>query len=84
VKCASAILSPVFFPAFLFFPYYLKRHAFRKVTKYKMCVRFSLQLLSETFLFLRRNEQDMLTNVKYSYSCQILIKLEFSRQILEK
>jgi len=31
-----------------------------------MCVRLSLELLSETFLVLRRNEQDMITNVCWS------------------
>jgi hypothetical protein len=41
---------------------------------------FSLQILSETFLILRRNEQDMIESVYWSssYSCPILIKLEFS------
>jgi len=49
---------------------------------------FSLQLLSETFVILRRIKWDMLTNVhmciglhvKYRYCCQILVKLEFSRR----
>ena len=37
-----------------------KRHAFRKKTviEYEMCVLFPLQLLSETFLILRRTERD--------------------------
>jgi hypothetical protein len=52
---------------------------------------FSIQLLSEKFLILRRNERD--TIKKYIlqpsckinfYSCQILIKLEFSGQSIEK
>jgi hypothetical protein len=41
---------------------------------------FSLQLLSETYLILRRTERDMITHVY----CSISIKLEFSRQIFEK
>ena len=50
---------------------------------------FSLQLLSETFLILRRIQRDIITMyiglyVKYRYCCQILMKLEFSRQIFEK
>ena len=44
-----------------------QRHCFIKnVTEYKMCVWFSLQLLSETFLILRRNERDMIKNVHIS------------------
>jgi len=48
--------------------------------------------LSEAFLILRRPERDMIKKM-YSllaflqscrYSCQILMKLEFSRQIFEK
>ena len=44
------------------------------------------QRLSETFFNLRRTERDMITglHVKCRYSCQILMKLEFSRQLLEK
>jgi hypothetical protein len=53
-----------------------------------MCI-FSLQLVSEAFLILRINEQHMIKmciglHVKYLYSCPILIKLEFSRQIFGK
>jgi hypothetical protein len=49
------------------------------------------QLLSETFLILRRIQRDIATNAHKSffmqstlYSCQILNKLEFSRQIFEE
>jgi hypothetical protein len=35
----------------------------KKVIKHKMCVLFPLQLLSETFLILRRIEGDMITDV---------------------
>jgi hypothetical protein len=50
---------------------------------------FSLQILSETVLILRRNERDMIKiciGLRYSnlYSRLILMKLEFSRQIFEK
>jgi len=41
---------------------------------------FSLQLLSENFLILRRNERDVIknyTDFHVKYSCQILIKTEF-------
>jgi len=50
---------------------------------------FSLQILSQTFFNLRRNEWDNKKIVfvftwSTCYSCQILMKLEFSRQIVEK
>jgi len=35
----------------------------RKVIEYQMCVTFSQQHFSRTFLILRRNEQEMITNV---------------------
>ena len=46
------------------------------------------QLLPETFLIIRRTEQDMIINVSVftwsiRYSCQILTKLEFSQQIFQ-
>ena len=44
-----------------------KRHAFEKELLNTKCVFwFSLQLLSETFLILRRNEWDMIKNVYWS------------------
>ena len=67
-----------------------KRHDFRRqIIEYKTCCNFSLQILSETFLILRRSERDMKTcklAFMYStcYSCQILMNLEFSRQGFEK
>jgi hypothetical protein len=45
--------------------------------------RLSLHLLSETFFILRRTEQDMVFMCSALYSCPILTKLEFSRQIFE-
>ena len=52
---------------------------------------FSLQLLSETFLILRRTGLDMITNVyrcscelPYRYSCQILMKSEYFGQFFDK
>jgi hypothetical protein len=48
----------------------------------------SLQILSESFLILRRIWRDMIKKVYWCtstrYSCQILIKLVFSRKIFEK
>jgi len=71
-----------------------KWHDFRKkkvLLNTKCVFWFSLQLLSEIFLILRRNKRDAVINLRISvamlsscYSCQVLIKLEFSRQIFEK
>jgi hypothetical protein len=66
-----------------------KRHDFRERKilpniKYAFC--FSLQLLSETFLTLRRIQWEIIINVQSvcklsaPYSCPFLIKFEFSRQ----
>jgi len=52
---------------FTFFPHYpINGTHFENVIKYEMCVRFSLQHLSEKFLIFRRNEQDMITNLCWS------------------
>jgi hypothetical protein len=48
-----------------------KRYDFRKnVTEHKLCVLISLQLLSETFLIIRRIQQDIIINVHRS-SCKV-------------
>jgi hypothetical protein len=55
-----------------------------------MCVLISWKTFVETFLILRITERDMINKcrlvlMKYTrFSCAILIKLEFSHQILEK
>ena len=62
----------------------------RTLLKIKCVLWFSLQMLSETLLILTRTERDITISVllifMYStrYSCQILMTLEFSRQIFEK
>jgi len=58
-----------------------------KVIKY--IFQFSPQLLPETFPVLRINERDMIKHIWFfvsctPYSCPVLIRFEFSRQILEK
>ena len=55
-----------------FFTLSHKRHDFRKkVTEHKMCgFLFYLELLSEIFLILRRNERDVVKNVYWS-SCKV-------------
>jgi len=67
-----------------------KRYDFReKVTEHKMCVLILSIISSETFLVLRRIRRDII-NVLRSLCkvaplfCQVLMKLEFSRQILVK
>ena len=52
-----------------------------------MCFDFFYNF--ETFLILRRIQRDIIKkhiglHVKYRYSCEILMKLGFSRQIFEK
>jgi len=51
----------------------------------KCVFQFSLKLLPETFPTVRRVEREMIMNAnRSSLSCHILMKLECSRQILEK
>jgi hypothetical protein len=50
----------------------------KKVTEHKMCVFwFSLQLLTETFLILRRIQRDIVTNIHRSSSKVPIILLRF-------
>ena len=56
-----------------------------------MCFDFVYSFISETFFIIRRNERDMIKNVYWSsckaathYSCQILMRLEVSRQFCEQ
>ena len=68
MQCACAILQYVACPA-------LKARFSKKILFNIKCVfRFSLQLLSETFLILRRNERDMIKNV-YGSSRKVRIIL---------
>jgi len=68
-----------------------KGHNFRikKIIDYKMCVFIFSTILYKNFLILRRIERDMIKkfvlvfNESTPYSCQILIKPHFSRQIFE-
>ena len=54
----------------------------------KFVFRFSLQLLSETLLILKRIKRDTVLHLKTSsstrYCCHSLMELELSRQIFEK
>jgi hypothetical protein len=93
-KCIRRVISSSV--ACLVVPYFSKfshkRIDFRKrnVMEYKMCVFwFSLLLIAETFLILRRTERDTIKYF-YWYSCKvpvipvILMKLECFHQIFEK
>jgi hypothetical protein len=79
-------------PLYSIFPHYLMNGTiFEETLLNTKCVFwFSLHLLSEIFLILRRNERDSTKNIYWSslwstrYSCPILMKPEFSRQIFEK
>jgi hypothetical protein len=91
MQWARAILPSVPCPALQYFSTLShKRQDFRiKILLNIKCgLRVSPQLLSETFLILRRTERDIAKNVclhiKYRYSCQIFMKLEFSRHVFEK
>ena len=66
------------------FPHYLVNATIfgKKVNKHKCVFCFSVRRLSETFFILRRNAGDVIKNV--NWSCQVLMKFDFSRQIFEK
>ena len=76
-------------PSWLYhiFPHYLiKRHEFReKVIDHKNWCFDCLVILSETFIVLDEFSETLLQVSMQGthYSCQILMKLEFSRQIFE-
>ena len=81
MRCACAILSYV---ACLALPYFStfshKRHDFlrkKKLLNTKCVFWFSLQLLSETFLVLRRTERDVIKKVNTSSSKVPFILVRF-------
>jgi hypothetical protein len=81
-------LWPVCF--YTIFPHYLKKVRFsEKLLNIKCVFSFTLNFLSETFLILRKDEQDIINVHMYSRkapvnSCQISMKLKFSKQSFEK
>ena len=77
MQCARVVLSSVASQSLLYFSTLShKRHDFRKkkIPEHKMCALISLQILSETFLILRRTEKDTMKNV-YRSSCKVSIIL---------
>jgi hypothetical protein len=81
-------------PLYSIFPHYLiKDTIFQNKKKKRLNIKcvfwFSVQLLPESFLILRRNKQDnkkfkLVFTYSTRYSCQILMKCEFSPQIFEE
>jgi len=69
MQCAYFILSSVACPVLHHFSTLChKRQDFRnKNIECKMCFFFSLQLLAETFLILRRTDQDKIKNIYWSF-----------------
>ena len=90
MQCTCAVFSSVDCPAILYCTLSYQRHDFRnKLFSTKCVFGLSLQFCLKPFFILRKTEWDMIKNMlvfMYStgYSCQILVKLEFSRQIFEK
>ena len=76
ILSSGACLSVLYF-----FPHLIKGKIFEKKKFWTWNMfRFPLQLLSKTFFILRRIQRDIIINV-HKYSCQILMKLEYSRRI---
>ena len=75
MRMRRVIVSSVACPALQYFSTLSdKRHDFReRLIEHKMCVLTSLQLLSETFVILKRNEGNITINV-YRFSCTTVIK----------
>ena len=89
MQCACPILSPVACPSLQYSSTLShKRHDFRKkkmLLKTKCVFWFFLQLLSETFLILRRSERDMIRYVYWSYCKEpiILTRFEWNLNFLD-
>jgi hypothetical protein len=81
-------LSPA--PLYNIFPHYLINSTIsgKKLLNTKRVFWFSVQLLPETFLIVRRTERDIIRNVYWSHVkcrilCVITMQLEFLPEIFE-
>ena len=81
MQCACVKFPSVACPALQYFSTLShKRHDFRKkkmLWNKRSVFWFTVRILSETFLILRRIERDMIKNVYTWYSRQILMKFNF-------
>jgi hypothetical protein len=92
MQCTCTILSTLTCPPLQYFSALShKWQNFRKqmVLNIKCVYLFSLQLLSATYLILKRTERDMINNyvgrhAQYCYSCHISMKLGFPWQNFEQ
>jgi len=85
MQCTCAVIYCHLLPVWLYsiFPYYHITGAIfgEKLLNTKCVFWFSLQLLSETFLILRRTQRDIIINVR-RYSCKVpVIVVRFSRNL---
>jgi hypothetical protein len=70
MQCACAICH--LWPVWLYNISPVINGTFSGKTEHKMCFfLFSLQILSEKFLIVRRTERDIITNVYRSASCKV-------------
>ena len=85
-KRVHRIMSSVACPAVQYFSTLFNTwyHFREKFFEHKKHILILSKLLSEIFLILRRIERDMTTHVHRSSCSEILMKLEYSRQIFEK
>ena len=84
-RACACCLRPLW-PHRIFYQYFINGTiGGKKLLNMNCLFLFSLQLLSETFLIMRRVQREIVINMKMSsckrtsYSCHILMKLEFSR-----
>ena len=94
MQCACAMLSSVARPALLYFATFShKRHDFWRKLSNTKCILIFSTLCLETFVIRRRIQLDIITHIRGMYAglqastrylCQILMKLEVSRQIFRE
>jgi hypothetical protein len=89
IRIRHIVMSPTHLYS-IFSPYLINgTNSEKKILNLKYMFLFSLQLLLETFLILRRHGRDIIKiciglYVQYLLSCQLLMMFEFSRQSFEQ